>query len=77
MNQSSYIFKPFDKAFVFHIHPARTPTGVQKEPLSSQKHSVPQVIRFHILEALALVVPNALTVAWHFLTLNAHLPVNT
>lgn len=29
------LFKPFDEAFVFHVHSSRSPTGVQQEPLSS------------------------------------------
>lgn len=73
----SLFYKPFDEAFVFHIYSSCSPTGIQKEPLSSQKYSVPQMIRFHILEALALAVPNAFTVAWYFLAHDVHLSVNT
>lgn len=69
--------KPFDEAFMLHVHSSCPPTGVQQEPLSFQQHSVPQVIRFHILEALALTIPNAFAVAWHFLALDANLSVNT
>lgn len=62
---------------MLHVHPSCSPAGVQQEPLSSQKHGVPQVIGFHVLQALALPVPDALTVARHFLALDAHLSVNT
>lgn len=71
------LLKPFHKTFLFHIDSSCSPAGVQEEPLTSQKHGVPQMIGFHILEALALSVPDALTMARHLLALDAHLSVNT
>lgn len=62
---------------MLHVHPSCSPAGVQEEPLPPQQHGVPQMIRFHILEALALPVPDALAVARHLLALDAHLSVNT
>lgn len=72
-----FLSSPFDKAFVFHIYSSSSPTGIQEEPLSFQKHRVPQVIGFHILQALARAISNAFTVTCHFLALDAHFPVNT
>lgn len=62
---------------MFHIYSSCSPAGVQEEPLPPQEHGVPQMIGFHIPEALALPVPDALTMARHLLALDAHLSVNT
>lgn len=74
--QSVGVSSPSDKAFMFHIYSSSPPAGIQEEPLSSQQHSVPQVIRVNVPEALALTVPDTFTVSWHFLALDAHFSVH-
>lgn len=61
---------------MFHIYSSSPPAGIQEQPLSSQEHSVPQVIRFNLPEALAGPVAHTFTVSWHFLALDAHFSVH-
>lgn len=63
-----------DEGLVVQVHPACSPAGIQQVPLPPQPYGVPHVVRLGLLEALALPVPDALTVAGHLLALDAHLP---